>query len=75
MCVHITVMLCICVCVNIYEFILQKIVNHFFLSKSSREIGTLANYKAVLHRTNVNGQVKSTNGFEPHKDFVHTVAR
>lgn len=68
-------MLCICVCVNIYEFILQKIVNHFFLSKSSREVGTLANYKAVLHRTNVNGQVKSTNGFEPHKDFVHTVAR
>lgn len=73
LCVHI--MLCIYVCVNRYEFILQKIVNHFFSSNSSREVGTLANYKAVLYRTNVNWQVKSTNGFEPHKDFVYTVAR
>lgn len=60
---------------HIEQDLLEKIVNHFFSSKSSREVGTLANYKAVLHRTNVNGQVKSTNGFEPHKDFVHTVAR
>lgn len=73
MCVHI--MLCIYVCVNIFELILQKIVNHSFSRKSLREVGTLANYKAVLHRINVNGQVKSTNGFDTHKDFVHTVAR
>lgn len=36
---------------------------------SSRDVG------AVLHRTNVNGQVKSSTGFESHKDFIHTVAR
>ena len=44
--------------------------------------GTLSNLKLLLERTNVNGQVKSTCGYEPHKDFailmlryVNTIAR
>ena len=47
----------------------------FFKPESAREEGTLPNFKALLHRRNVNGQVKATNGFEAHKDFVITVTR
>ncbi|WAR09365.1 LOW QUALITY PROTEIN: hypothetical protein MAR_019323, partial [Mya arenaria] len=43
-------------------------------SLTAREAGSLANYRAVLHRTNVNGQVKA-NGYEAHKDFLLTVTR
>ncbi|ELU13996.1 hypothetical protein CAPTEDRAFT_215655 [Capitella teleta] len=38
-------------------------------------MGTLSNLKAALHRTNVNGQVKSTGGYEPHKDVAALVTR
>ncbi|XP_053405618.1 uncharacterized protein LOC123556242 isoform X2 [Mercenaria mercenaria] len=55
-------------------FPMFKIIKKFYSTESSREVGSLAHYRAVLHRTNVNGQVKS-GGYEAHKDFVFTVAR
>lgn len=54
---------------------MQKIFKKFYANKTSRKVGTLANLKAVLHRTNVNGTVKSTGGYEPHKDFAAVVTR
>ncbi len=47
----------------------------FFNADSSRDPGTLSHFKALLRRTNVNGNVKATNGFESHRDFIFTVAR
>ena len=55
--------------------IFQKLVKKFYTAESSREEGTLANFKALLHRKNVNGQVKSSTGYEPHRDFVFSVVR
>ena len=52
----------------------QKIINTFYIAETAREGGSLAHYRTVLHRTNVNGQVKA-NGYESHKDFLITVTR
>ncbi|XP_052236745.1 uncharacterized protein LOC127848363 [Dreissena polymorpha] len=51
-----------------------KIFKTFYKTETAREAGSLANYRAVLHRTNVNGDVKA-NGYEAHKDFLITVTR
>ncbi len=53
----------------------QKIYKKYYSSSTARHQGTLANLKSILHRTNVNGVVKSTNGYEPHKDFATLIAR
>ena len=37
------------------------------------EDGTLPHFRTLLGRRNVTGQVKATNGFEAHKDFIFTV--
>lgn len=59
---------------HVQQDLLEKIVKTYYTSETAREGGTLANYRAVLHRNNVNGQVKA-NGYEAHKDFIITVAR
>lgn len=43
-----------------FMFLLQKIVKKFFKSGSSRDIGKLPIYQAMLHRINVNGRVRSS---------------
>ena len=56
-------------------FLFQKICNKFFNIKSARDDGTLAHIKAILSRTNVNGNVKATGAYEAHKDFITLVAK
>lgn len=60
---------------DVVFFSMQKIFKKYYDGKTSRKVGTLSNLKAALHRTNVNGQVKSTGGYEPHKDFAALVTR
>ena len=52
----------------------QKIIKTFYIPETAREEGSLAQYRAILHRTNVNCQVKA-NLYESHKDFLITVTR
>ncbi|XP_053398465.1 uncharacterized protein LOC128556828 [Mercenaria mercenaria] len=59
---------------HVQQDLLEKIIKKFYSTECSREVGPLAHYRAVLHRTNVNGQVKS-GVYEFHKDFIFTVAR
>ena len=56
---------------QLYLVFLQKMVKKLYNSKGGREIGSLANYKIMLKRTNVNGQVKGR--YQSHEDFVQTV--
>ena len=58
---------------KLFEF--QKIIKTFYKPESSREDGTLPHFRTLLGRRNVTGQVKATNGFEAHKDFIFTVTR
>ena len=53
----------------------QKIYQRYYCVESARVVGTLSNLKAVLHRTNVNGQVKANSGYEAHKDFAELSLR
>lgn len=52
---------------------LEKLCKRFLDLKNSREVGTLAWYKVLIHRDNVNGKVKSR--FAAHEDFVSTVGK
>ncbi|XP_052236206.1 uncharacterized protein LOC127847989 [Dreissena polymorpha] len=59
---------------HVQQDLLEKIIKTFYIPETAREEGSLAQYRAILHRTNVNGQVKA-NGYESHKDFLITVTR
>ena len=50
---------------------MQKMMKALYKSNLSRDVGSLDNYKVLIHRSNVNGKVKGK--FEAHEDFVNTV--
>jgi hypothetical protein len=49
-------------------FPFQKMMKRFMKSKTGRDVGTLEQLKINIHRTSVNGNVKSR--FAAHEEFV-----
>jgi len=49
----------------------KMMMKALYKSNASRDVGSLDNYKVLIHRSNVNGKVKGK--FEAHEDFVNTV--
>lgn len=52
-------------------FIFQKCYKKYFGEKHSSSQGTLAHFKTILHRTDVNGKVKGR--FKPHFELLMLV--
>lgn len=54
---------------------MQKIFKSYYDPATCRQVGTLSNMRAEIHRTNVNGKVKDNQGYEAHKDFAVLLTR